>query len=163
MVQLWSGVSLDGLGVVYAFLGAIAYATYLLLAEREVAARDTISLMAWGFAFSTLFWSIVQPWWSFPARTVGHTVSLQGSLSGVHVPVWALVLWVVVLGTIAPFTLIVASLRRISATRAGVTAMLEPVVATVVAWAWLRESLSAVQLVGAAVVLCGIGLAQTAR
>jgi len=163
MVQLWSGVSLDGLGVLYAFLGAIAYATYLLLAEREVAARDTISLMAWGFAFSTLFWTIVQPWWTFPARTVARTVSLQGSLSSVHVPVWALVLWVIVLGTIAPFTLIVAALRRISATRAGVTAMLEPVVATVVAWGWLRESLSAVQLVGAAVVLVGIGLAQTAR
>jgi drug/metabolite transporter (DMT)-like permease len=41
--------------------------------------------------------------------------------------------------------------------------MLEPVVATIVAWAWLHESLSAVQLGGAAVVLAAIGLAQTAR
>lgn len=163
MVQLWSGVSLDGLGVVYAFLGAIAYAVYLLLAEREVAARDTLSLMAWGFFFSTLFWSVVLPWWSFPGRAVSRTVSLQGSLSGVHVPVWALVLWVVVLGTIAPFSLIVGALRHVSATRAGVTAMLEPVVATVVAWLWLRESLAPAQLVGAAVVLAGIGLSQTAR
>src|SRR4051794_21620621 len=48
MVQLWNGLSLDGLGVVYAFVGALAYATYLLLAEREVVTRDTISLMAWG-------------------------------------------------------------------------------------------------------------------
>jgi drug/metabolite transporter (DMT)-like permease len=78
--------------------------------------------------------------------------------------IWAaLVLWVVVLGTIAPFSLIVGALRHVTATRAGVTAMLEPVVATVVAWAWLRESLSPTQLVGAAVVLGGIGLAQTAR
>jgi drug/metabolite transporter (DMT)-like permease len=70
---------------------------------------------------------------------------------------------VIVLGTIVPFSLVVGALRRISATRAGVTAMLEPVVATVVAWAWLRESLSAVQLLGVAVVLMGISLAQTAR
>jgi len=163
MVQLWNGVTLDGLGVFYAFLGAVAYATYLLLAEREVASRDTISLMAWGFGFSTLFWSIVQPWWSFPGRVVAHTVSLQGSLSGVHLPVWALVLWIVVLGTIAPFSLIVGALRHVTATRAGVTAMLEPVVATVVAWAWLRESLAPAQLAGAAIVLAAIGLAQTAR
>ena len=163
MVQLWNGATLDGLGLLFAFLGALTYATYLLLAEREVAARDTISLMAWGFFFSTLFWSLVQPWWSFPARAVARTVTLHGSLSGVHAPVWALVLWVIVLGTIVPFSLVVAALRRISATRAGVTAMLEPVVATVVAWAWLRESLSAVQLIGAAVVLVGISLAQTAR
>jgi drug/metabolite transporter (DMT)-like permease len=84
-------------------------------------------------------------------------------LSGVHAPVWALVLWVIVLGTIVPFSLVVGALRHISATRTGVTAMLEPVVATITAWAWLRESLSPVQLGGAAVVLVGIGLAQTAR
>jgi drug/metabolite transporter (DMT)-like permease len=105
----------------------------------------------------------VQPWWSFPARAVARTVTLQGSLSTIHVPVWALILWVVVLGTIAPFSLIVGALRHVTATRAGVTAMLEPVVATVVAWAWLRESLAPAQLVGAAVVLAAIGLAQTAR
>jgi drug/metabolite transporter (DMT)-like permease len=41
--------------------------------------------------------------------------------------------------------------------------MLEPVMATVVAWAWLGESLTAMQLTGAAVVLVAIVLAQTAR
>jgi drug/metabolite transporter (DMT)-like permease len=162
-VQLWNAGALDGLGLLFASLGAVTYATYLLLAEREVAGRDTISLMAWGFFFSTLFWSVVQPWWRFPARVVGRTVTLQGSLGDRHAPVWALVLWVIVLGTIVPFSLVVGALRHISATRAGVTAMLEPVVATVVAWAWLRESLSAVQLLGVAVVLMGISLAQTAR
>jgi drug/metabolite transporter (DMT)-like permease len=163
MVQLWSGVALDGLGVVYALLSAVAYAAYLLLAERAVAARDPVSLMAWGFAFATVFWTVVQPWWSFPARAVGRTVSLQGALAGVHLPVWALVLWVVVLGTIAPFTLVVGALRHVTATRVGITAMLEPVVATVVAWAWLRESLDPAQLAGAAVVLAALALAQTAR
>ena len=41
--------------------------------------------------------------------------------------------------------------------------MLEPVVATVVAWLWLNESLAPVQIAGAVVVLAGILLAQTAR
>jgi len=163
MVQLWNGVSLDGLGVAYALVAAVVYASYLLLAEREVATRDPVSLLAWGFFFATVFWTVVQPWWSFPAGTVARTVPLQGQLASWHLPVWALVLWVVVLGSIVPFSLIVGALRHISATRAGVTAMLEPVVATVIAWAWLRESLTAPQLAGAAVVLAGILLAQTAR
>jgi drug/metabolite transporter (DMT)-like permease len=72
-------------------------------------------------------------------------------------------LWVVVLGAILPFALIVGALRHISATRVGISAMLEPVVAIVVAWAWLGESLDAVQLSGAGLTLLGIGLAQTAR
>ena len=163
MVQLWSGVSLDVLGVVYALADAVIFAAYLLMAEREVQERESIPLLAWGFFFAVLFWTVVQPWWSFPAHAAAQTVSLQGHLAGLHLPVWAIVLWVIVLGSAVPFALIVGAMRHISATQAGVTAMLEPVVATIVAWVWLRESLSAAQLVGAAVVLVGIGLAQTAR
>jgi hypothetical protein len=48
----------------------------LLLAEREVARRDPVSLTAWGFCFATLFWTVVQPWWSFPAGRTADTVSL---------------------------------------------------------------------------------------
>jgi drug/metabolite transporter (DMT)-like permease len=163
MVQLWRGVALDGLGLAFAFAAAVVFAGYLLLAERAVAERDPISLLAWGFLFATVFWSAVQPWWSFPAAAAGRTVTLQGHLAAWHLPVWALVLWVVVLGTIVPFALIVGALRHVSATRTGIAAMLEPVVATAVAWLWLRESLSTAQLAGAAVVLGAILLAQSAR
>jgi len=163
MVELWRGVTLDGLGVAFALISAVIFAAYLLLAEHEVAGRDPVSLMAWGFFFATVFWTVAQPWWSFPADRVARTVSLQGQLASWHLPVWALVLWVVVLGSIVPFSLIVGALRHLSATRVGIAAMLEPVVATIVAWAWLRETLSAVQLAGAAVVLAAILLAQSAR
>jgi drug/metabolite transporter (DMT)-like permease len=163
MVELWQGVTLDGLGVTFALISAVIFAVYILLAEREVRYRDPASLMAWGFAFATLFWTIAQPWWSFPAHRVAQTVSLEGRLSAWHLPVWALILWVVVLGSIVPFTLFVGALRHVSATRVGIAAMLEPVVATIVAWAWLRETLTGAQLAGAAVVLAGILLAQTAR
>jgi drug/metabolite transporter (DMT)-like permease len=79
------------------------------------------------------------------------------------VPAWLLAFWMVVLGTIAPFGLVVAALRHVSATRVGIVAMLEPVAAAIVAWAWLGESLAPVQLAGGLVVLGGIALAQTAR
>src|SRR5437870_3802083 len=59
--------------------------------------------------------------------------------------------------------LVVAALPRIGATRTAIMAMLEPVVAILVAWAWLGESLDGVQLAGAALTLAGIALAQTAR
>lgn len=163
VVQIWSGLGLDAVGVAAALASAAVYAFYILFAEHAVAGRDPFSLLAWGFGFAALFWTVVQPWWSFPAGAVARTVTLQGHLSSLHLPVWALVLWVVVLGTIVPFGLVVAALRHLSATRAGITAMLEPVVATLVAWLWLEETLSPVQLAGAAVVLAAIALAQTAR
>jgi drug/metabolite transporter (DMT)-like permease len=163
IVEIWHGGRLSGPGVAACLVAAVTYAGYVLIAERGVRSRDPISLSAWGFFFATIFWTVAAPWWNFPAGQVSHNVSLLGNLASSHLPVWALMLWVVVLGAIVPFGLIVGALRHISATRAGITAMLEPVVAIVVAWAWLGESLAPVQLSGAALTLVGIGLAQTAR
>jgi drug/metabolite transporter (DMT)-like permease len=163
IVEMWHGGRLSGPGVAACGLAAISLAAYFLIAERGVRRRDPISLSAWAFLVATIFWSLLAPWWSFPGRRVDDHVSLLGNLASTHVPLWLLMLWMVVLGAIVPFGLIVSALRHISATRAGITAMLEPVVAITVAWAWLGESLKPVQLSGAALTLLGIGLAQTAR
>ena len=163
VVNLWSGVSLDGLGVLFSLLSACTFAGYMLFAERGLRRRDPISLLCYGFLFASLFWSIAQPWWSFPFDVPGKSVSLLGHLSDTHLPVWALLAWMIVLGTIVPFMLIVGSMRHISATRAGIVAMVEPVVASVVAYAWLNETLSTTQLIGGMVVLLAIILAQSSR
>jgi drug/metabolite transporter (DMT)-like permease len=163
VVDLWRGVSLDGLGVVFSLLSAVTFAAYLLMAEHAVGRRDPVSLLCFGFLFATLFWAIVQPWWSFPFHVTAERISLGGNLSSLHLPVWALVAWMVAMGTILPFFLIVGSLRHLPATRVGLVAMLEPVIGTIVAFAWLDETLGAQQLVGGALVLAGILLAQTAR
>ena len=163
VVQIWQGLALDGLGIAFAVADMVAFAVYILLAEHGVRRRDPISVSGFGFVVSAVFWALVQPWWSFPARVVGHDVSLLGRLDSWHLPLWALVLWVIVMGTIVPFGLVVSALRHLPATRVGIVAMLEPVAAAVVAWAWLGESLNAAQLAGGVVVLAGIVLAQTAR
>jgi len=141
----------------------VTYATYVLLAERAVDTRDPVSLTFYGMVFAAIFWAVVQPWWTFPVQRFDHDVTLLGHLAASHLPVWALVLWMIVLGTMAPFGLVVGALRHLRATRVGIAAMLEPVVATIVAYAWLGETLGAAQLAGGAVVLCAIFLAQTAR
>ncbi|HEY7692241.1 MAG TPA: EamA family transporter [Gaiellaceae bacterium] len=163
VVDLWHGVSLDGLGVLFSLCSAVTFAGYMLLAERAVGRRDPISLLCFGFLFAAVFWALVQPWWSFPFDVPGHSVSLLGRLSEVHLPIWALMAWMIVVGTIVPFFLIVGSMRHITATRAGILAMVEPVVASIVAYAWLGETLNGTTLIGGAIVLCGIVLAQTAR
>jgi drug/metabolite transporter (DMT)-like permease len=144
-------------------VGAVTLAAYFLLAEQGVARRDVVSLACWGFFFATLFWSVLQPWWSFPFGDLAEQASLSGNLDETTLPVWVLALWMIVLGTIAPFLLLIGALKHLPATRVGIVATAEPVVATIAAWAWLGETLGAAQLVGGAVVLAGIALAQTAR
>ncbi|HEX2045016.1 MAG TPA: EamA family transporter [Gaiellaceae bacterium] len=164
VVELWSGFTLDGVGVAACVAAALAYAVYLLMAERSLAGgRDATSLLAWGFAFAAVFWAVVQPWWSFPVERVEGSVSLLGRLGEVDGPVWLLLAYVVALGTVVPFVLLVSALHHVRATRLSVIAMLEPVLAAVVAFAWLGEELGAIQVVGGVLVLAGIVLAQTAR
>jgi drug/metabolite transporter (DMT)-like permease len=163
VVEIWSGIVLDGLGVAACFAAALSYALYILVAEHAVATRDPISLSCYGFLFASLFWAVVQPWWSFPAGVVARTTSLHGHLASLQLPVWALVAWLIVLGAIVPFALVVAALRHVSATRAGIAAMLEPPAATLVAFLWLGESLGLFQLLGGGLVLGAIALAQSSR
>jgi drug/metabolite transporter (DMT)-like permease len=163
VVDVWRGLSLDGVGVVFAFGAALSFAFYILMAERGVRARGPLSLLCLGMLFSSVFWAILEPWWTFPTEVVDDDVSLLGNLAEYTVPVWLLVLSMLVLGTIVPFALLVGALRHLPATRVGIAAMFEPVAATIVAYLWLDEALSGVQLVGGALVLAGILLAQSAR
>jgi len=163
VVEVWAGVAFSTVGVTAALGGAFGLTAYLLMAEHERRDRDAVSLSFYGFLFAALFWAVVQPLWNFPWSVLDDTVSLQGNLSEYTAPVWLLVGFIVVVGTMITFSLLTGALRHVSATRASIVATLEPVLATVVAWLWLGETFGTAQLVGGAVVLAGIFLAQTAR
>ncbi len=141
IVDVRRGGTVSTAGILFALAAAATYMLYILLAEHAVGDRGAVSLLAWGFGFAALFFAMIAPWWSFPGHRVSANVSLLGHLSTRHLPVWALMTWMVVLGTIVPFFLLVSALRHLPATRVGIIAMLEPVIATIVAWLWLGESL----------------------
>ncbi|HSI97249.1 MAG TPA: EamA family transporter, partial [Gaiellaceae bacterium] len=161
--ELWLGWTLNAVGVVAAVGAAIALAVYLLAGEKAVQRRDPLTVLCFALLFASVLWAVVQPWWRYPFGELVQDTSLQGNLAGLSAPVWGLVLWTIVLGTIAPFSLSIAALRHLAATRLGIVLTFEPVAASVVAWAWLGESFTTVQLLGGAVVVTGIFLAQTAR
>ena len=165
VVELWGGgSSLDGLGVLACLVTALAYAAYVLMAERALErGRDVYSLLAWGFTFAALFWAVVQPWWAFPIGAGGRERLAPRPLRRRQVPVWLLLAYIVVLGTVVPFILLVSALHHVPATRVTIVAMLEPVLAAIVAWIWLGEELAAVQIAGGLIVLVGVILAQTSR
>jgi drug/metabolite transporter (DMT)-like permease len=163
VAQAWQGLRLDGIGVLAGFAAAASLAAYYLTSEKGLGTRDPLSLAAWTFTAAAVLWSVLQPWWTFPWDALTRPVPLPGPLPEVDMPAGLLVLWVVVLGTVVPYGLILAALRTLGSARTGLLGMAEPVLAGMVAWVVLGEALSAVQLAGAAVVLTGIVLAETAR
>ena len=64
-----------------------------------------------------------------------------------------------IISALAPFSCFYAGLRRLSAAEAGIFATLEPVIAVLTAWIALGEGLSAMQWVGAMLVLVAALLA----
>ena len=163
--QVWQGFTLNGLGVAAAFGAAAALALYFLLGDamvRRPQPRDPVSLTMWGFGAAALFWAIVEPWWSFPwADLNGSGYPLGEAGEPVAIPVLAA--YMVLLGTVVPFWLIVVSLQHIRAAQAAVIGMAEPLIASFIAWLALGETLTLIQLIGSVTVLVGVYLAERYR
>ena len=161
--QIWSGSTLHPLGVAVAFADAFALSYYFITAERLTQTRTSLSLMTWGIGVAAIFWAIILPWWSFPFEYLTDSYSLSGNLSAYNAPGWALMLWIIIIGTVIPYLLTVTGIRELSAGTSSVIGMIEPIFAGVIAWIILSEALNGLQLIGCAVVLLGIYLADKAR
>jgi drug/metabolite transporter (DMT)-like permease len=149
VVEVYDVGALDGLGLAFALAAAVTFALYLVGSERAGHVYSAFTTLVWGFGFATLFWLVLSPPWTFP---FGDFAALENLALG---------LGVVVVGTLLPFLLSVTALRHLPAPRVAVVATLEPVLATLIAWAVHDEALAAVQLLGVAVVVAAVAWVQT--
>ncbi len=163
ITQIWDGLALDQIGLIAAFIDAFALAGYFLIGDRLGKTKSSAAIATWGFGVSSSLLFFVLPVWSFPTDVFGKDMELLGRFSEYTLPGWALILWIVVMGTIAPYLLVVSGLKILSASTASVFGMIEPVMAGMFAWWWLSESLNGIQLVGCVVVIVGIFIADKAR
>jgi drug/metabolite transporter (DMT)-like permease len=101
--------------------------------------------------------------WSYPVDIFSKSMNLQGRFEAFDLPGWVLIAWVIIMGTIVPYMLILKGLKLLSASTSSVMGMAEPVLAGVFAWIWLSETWNFIQLVGGVTVIIGIILADKAR
>ncbi|MBO8192890.1 EamA family transporter [Streptomyces oryzae] len=180
VVEVWSGLRLDGLGLALALGAACCQVGYFVLSDhgstveeaghaaqagegagsRGAAAprppADPMGVIAYGLLIGALALTVVARPWHTDWSVLGGTAQLHGT--AVHAGV--LLVWIVLVATATAYLTGVVSVRRLSPPVAGVVACLEAVIATVLAWVLLGEHLSAVQLAGGAVVLLGAFIAQ---
>jgi len=162
VAQIWAS-NLNPFGVLMALAAAATLSVYFIVGERQVTATSPLAVAFWTSGFAALFWAFFSGWWNIDPAIFSKQVSLTGNLSGVIAPLWVVMTWMIVMGSFLPFLLSFSALGRLKATAAGIIASSEVIFAFVVAWLWLGEALTPFQLVGAAIVLVGIILAQTSR
>lgn len=140
--------ALNTVGALLAVLAAVIFAVYFILAERVLRVHRPWTALVYGLGFALIAWAVVRPLWLLP-----WDLALAS---------WPLVAGIAVL-TVTPFALTLSAVALIPAARVGLTSTFEPVVAAVVALFVLSEALEPLQLVGGAVVLAGIVIAQSLR
>ena len=162
VAQVWAS-TLSALGVLAGALAAICLAVYFIVGERQVASTSPLAVAFWSMLFASAFWLIFSAWWQIDPALLTRLTALSGNLEAVVLPLWLVLLWNGVLGSFAPYLLSFMALRRLTATAAGITSASEVIFAFAFAFLWLGETLEVVQTFGAALVLIGIVVAQTAR
>ncbi|WP_424881503.1 EamA family transporter [Streptomyces sp. SLBN-8D4] len=161
VVEVWSGLSFDALGLLLALGAACCQVGYFVLSDQGSdsgdLAPDPLGVIAYGLLVGTaLLTAVAHPW------TMDFSVLAQrADMNGTPVAAGLLLGWIVLIATVLAYVTGVVSVRRLSPAIAGVVACLEAVVATVLAWVLLGEHLSAPQIVGGAVVLLGAFIAQS--
>ncbi len=160
---IWRGLAFDAIGIAAGLGAAVCFAAYFLIGEHGVGLLDPLRVILWSFLVAAVALNVVSPLTSFDTSLLDDRASMLGRLDHLEMPVWSLLLWVMVLGTLVPFGVELAALQHLRATTVTMVAMLEPVGVLVLGWVWFHESLGAVAVVGAAAVVVGIVLAQSAR
>ena len=156
-------VRFDTLGIIAGFGAAVSFAAYFLIGEHGVANLDPLRVILWSFLVATVVINVVSPVTAFDTRLLDEAAPLLGRLDAFDLPMWFLLAWVVVLGTLVPFGVELLALNHLRATTVTMIAMVEPVGVTALGWAWFHESLTVVATIGCAAVVAGIVLAQSAR
>jgi drug/metabolite transporter (DMT)-like permease len=156
VVEVWSGLRLDLLGVLAGLGAAACQASFFLLADRANGRIDPLVMTAAGFTVATITLAVLAPPWGIP----WHVLTGPVAFGDHRAPGWVLVTLLVLVSTVVAYVMSVAAVHRLSAPVAGAVGYVEAVTAAVFAWLTLGEHLSAVQLTGGAIVLAGAFVAQ---
>jgi drug/metabolite transporter (DMT)-like permease len=135
------------------FLGlatALFYAAYLLSVKHARRRHPTLVVMLWSSLSACPVLGLI-------ALVSGEVLIPQTAVG------WGVLIALALVSQVAGQGLIAFAFRHLPASFSSVSLLTQPVVAAVLAWGLLGESIDALQALGGLVVLLGIGLASAAR
>jgi drug/metabolite transporter (DMT)-like permease len=158
VAEVWQGLRLDALGMLFGVAAALCAAAYFLIGERGVSTLPALGLVTWGMVVGAVAVAVMAPPWSLP----GEIMASDTDFGGLTVPVWTLLVTCAVVSTAMAYLLSISAMRHLPANVVSVIALCEPIVAITLAWLVLGQALTAVQVVGAGVLLVGATIVQLA-
>ena len=145
-----SEVNLAGWALVTAPVSMLTYAFMLLMSKHVLRTYSVWTMLVTALGFATVFWLFVNPPWVIAAEGYG-----PGD--------WGIFLGFAVVSILLPYIFFAQGLRLLEATTAGIVSTLEPVIAIIVAWLALSESMNFIQVAGTIAVVSSVLLLQVRR
>ena len=147
---LGGGLKVSPAGIAWGLASAVFFALYTVMGKYAAPRFSPWTLLTYGLAFASLFWLL---WLRGPAPIVSLLADRRSLLA---VAVMAGV------STVVPFGAFLTALRHIDATKASITATLEPVLAGIASYLIpvLYAPLGPLQLIGGALVIGAVVVVQ---
>jgi drug/metabolite transporter (DMT)-like permease len=143
------GMRVTTLGILWGLAAAVFFAAYIVMGKYAAGRIGPWALLTWGLGFAALFWAAAAP--LLDASPIPLLADAQGLVAA---------LYIAVVTTVVPFGAFLAALHYIDATKASVTSTVEPVIAAVLSFFVLGETLDGLQLLGGALVIAAVVLVQ---
>jgi drug/metabolite transporter (DMT)-like permease len=141
---------LNGVGILSGLGSAFAFALYSVKSEYGMRSYAPRTVVFYALLFAAVTWNVlVRPFSAF---------SLHYSAIS-----WWWIAFISTFGTIFPFVLYNAGINLIRATRASITATLEPVIAGTLSFIFLGELMEPLQVIGAILVISSVLTLQIRR
>lgn len=149
-------------GVAFGVATMITFAAMIVLSTRQPAALGPMVRAGAPLVVAGVLYLMLVPPWTFPYDRLGELVALDGRLH-LAVPLWTTLVWVVVLGSVVPFVLVLAGNARVGSGAASMLGMTEPVVGSMAAWVILGQGLTLLQMLGILITVVAVGIVERAR
>jgi len=130
-------------GVLFGLGAGVTAAIYSLFGKKALQKYDSWTTVCYAFGFGALFLLILRP----PQTILSVNYPWQA---------WLAILAIAWFPTLLAYALFMMAMKYIEAGKASITATLEPVVASLLAYLFLGETIEWPQLVGVGLVLSGI-------
>lgn len=134
-------------GILSGLASAVALALYSVRSEYGMRTYSAWTVLSYALLVAAIVWNVIIP--PFSAFAAHYSASA-----------WGWIVYIGLFGTIAPFGLYNEGVKRIRSTHASITATLEPVMAGMIAFVFLGEVLTTLQIAGAGLVIASVMLIQ---
>ncbi|WP_112240328.1 EamA family transporter [Kribbella monticola] len=157
VVEVWSGLQLDLLGLLAGLAAAACQATYFILIDKLTGVADPLVMTAAGSVVGAILLTAISAPWAVPWHSLTDTIAI-GHRSA---PGWIFAAWLIIVSTVVAYLAGAAAVQRLSAAIGGAVAYVEVVAASLFAWILLGETLKTNQIIGGVIVLLGAFVAQS--